>query len=98
MGTLPSGCSFVPFTALGITSEGSRLLTCSLRVCKISFPAADMSAPESGRTLKSLEPFGEVMSTLTRGAGSLAVTFLMLEMVRCLTLALLVGGWVDVVR
>ena len=69
-----------------------RLFTCSLRVCKVSFPAADMSTPESERACSLQEPLAEVTSTLTKGAGSLAVTFLMLEMVRCLIVAVLAGA------
>ena len=69
---------------------------CSCSVGRIAFPAADMSAPESGRTSNSLEPLGEVMSTLTNGAGVLAVTFRMLEIVRCLTVGVLAGVCADV--
>ena len=69
-----------------------RLFTCSLRVCKVSFPGADMSTPESERACSLQEPLAEVTSTLTKGAGSLAVTFLMLEIVRCLIVAVLAGA------
>ena len=59
---------------------------CSCSVGRIAFPAA-----ESGRTSNSLEPLGKVMSTLTNGAGVLAVTFQMLEIVRCLKAGVLAG-------
>ena len=50
-GSLPSGNIFAPLTALGMTSEGRRVVTCSFRVDRIAIPAAEMSAPESGRAL-----------------------------------------------
>ena len=58
---LPSGCISVHFTALGITLEGSRLETVTLRRVRMVLPAAEMSAPESGRTWVEEEPLGEVM-------------------------------------
>ena len=69
-GSFPSGNILAPFTALGITSEGMRELVCSLRWTSISFPDAEISAPESGRTLMSREPFEEVMVTEISRAGS----------------------------
>ena len=71
--------------------EGRRLVMFSCRCCNTSFPAADMSAPESGRTSNSRDPLAEVTSILITGAGSLAKTFLKLEIVRCLTLGVLDG-------
>ena len=54
--SLPSGNIFAPLTALGITLEGRRVVTCAFRVGRIAFPAAEMSAPESGRALELQEP------------------------------------------
>ena len=67
----------------------------SFKCCKISFPAADMSAPESGRTSNSLEPLAEVMPTLTNGACSV-LTLCMLEMVKCRTVGVFAGVCVGV--
>ena len=47
---------FAPLTALGITMEGRRVVTFSFRVDRIAFPAAEISAPESGRALELQEP------------------------------------------
>ena len=60
--------SLMPFTALGMTTEGDRQLTCSFKCCKTSFPVADMSAPDSRRTFNALEPLTKVIHTLTKGA------------------------------
>ena len=49
-GNFPNGNILVPFTVLGITSDGVSLLGCSLRWTSISLPDAEISAPESGRT------------------------------------------------
>ena len=69
-GSLPNGNILAPLTALGMTVEGRRVLIHSLRVDSIAFPAAEMSAPESGRALVLQEPFAEITSRLTNGAGS----------------------------
>ena len=69
-GNFHNGNILVPFTVLGITSDGMSLLGCSLRWASISLPDAEISAPESGRTVTSLEPFAEVMLTVISGAGS----------------------------
>ena len=68
-GSLPNGNILAPLTALGMTVEGRRVLIRSLRVDSIDFPAAEMSAPESGRALVLQEPFAEMTSRLTNGAG-----------------------------
>ena len=47
----------VPFTARGMILEGRRLFTCLPSQLKSYFPAAEMSAPESGSTSTSVEPF-----------------------------------------
>ena len=65
----------VPFTALGNTEDGKRLFTCSPKWLRISFPAAEMSAPESGSTSMSADPLREEMWTAIVGAGSVTVAF-----------------------
>jgi len=67
-GNLPNGNILAPFTALGITAEGNRVAICSFRADKMVFPAAEMSAPESGRALVLLEPFFAMMSRVINGA------------------------------
>ena len=69
-GSLPNGNILAPLTALRMTVEGRRVLIRSLRVDSIAFPAAEMLSPESGRTLVLQEPFAEMTSRLTTGAGS----------------------------
>ena len=69
-GILPNGNILAPFTALGVTVEGKRVATGSFRVDNMAFPAAEMSAPESGRALVLQEPFEAMMSRYIDGAGS----------------------------
>ena len=69
-GSLPNENILAPLTTLGMTVEGRRVLIHSLRVDSIVFPAAEMSAPESERALVLQEPFAEMTSRLTNGAGS----------------------------
>ena len=71
-------------TTEGDDYRGERQSMCSFKCCKTSFPAADMSAPEFGRTSNSLEQLAEVMHTLTNGAHSVIILW-MLEMLRCQT-------------
>ena len=63
----------------GVTLDGKRLRVCSLSECKSWGPAADMSAPESGSACVSHEPLVDSMRILTVGAGSVAVTYLMVD-------------------
>ena len=50
------GCMFWLFTALGTTIDRSRLRGWYPKVARISSPAADISAPESGKTDTSFVP------------------------------------------
>ena len=76
---MPIGSILVPFTALGKTADGKRLFTCSPKWLGISFPAAEMSAPESGSTSVSADPLREEMWTAIVGAGSVTVVSLTLD-------------------
>jgi len=42
-GSLPNGNILAPFTALGITVKGKRMVTCLFRVNSTAFLAAEMS-------------------------------------------------------
>ena len=75
IGNFPTGCISVPLAAFGMTLEGRRLSTCSFRRCSIASPAA-----ESGKTETDVESLGEVMRIGMLGAGSVAATWLILEM------------------
>ena len=48
-----------------------RLLIFSFRSLRMPLPAAEISAPESGRALVRVEPLEEVMLTLTFGQDQL---------------------------
>ena len=76
MGSLPMGVILCPAAVCGDTSEGRRLSGCSSRSVNSCGPAAETSAPESGRTDITLDPFAVVMRILVVGAGSVAVTCL----------------------
>ena len=69
-GILPKGCIVAPFATFGMMLDGKRLLIFSFRSLRMPLPAAEISAPESGRALVRVEPLEEVMLTLTFGAGS----------------------------
>ena len=73
-GILPKGCIVAPFATFGMMLDGKRLLIFSFRSLRMPLPAAEISAPESGRALVRVEPLEEVMLTLTLGAGSVEVT------------------------
>ena len=77
---LPIGRILVPFAALGMISEGKRLSTCTPRWLRISFPAAEISAPESGKTSVSMDPLREEMWMGIVGAGSVTITCLIFGM------------------
>ena len=78
-GSLPSGWISVPLTAFRITLEGKRLEAFTLRRVRIVQPAAEISAPESGRTCTDVEPLGEVMLMVIVGAESVEMTCWMLD-------------------
>ena len=74
---------------------GERQSVCLFKCCKTSFPTADMSAPESGRTSNSLEPLAEEVHTSTNGDRSVIILW-MLEMLRCRTVGVFSGACVGV--
>ena len=59
--------------------EGKRVATCAFKQDSIVFPAAEMSAPESGRALVLQEPLAAMTSKCINGAGSEEATCLMLS-------------------
>ena len=71
-GTLPKGCIIgcivAPFATFGMMLDGKTFLL-----------AAKISAPESGRDLVRVEPLEEVMLMLTFEAGSVQVTWWILD-------------------
>ena len=73
------GCISAPLVAWGVVCDGARVILCSPSFLKISVPAADMAAPESGRALTSVDPLGEKMCTVTIGAGLIMVATLTLD-------------------
>ena len=66
-GNFPMSVIHEPFTALGLMCDGSRSSMCCPKSFKVSCPAADMSASESGSTSICLVP--EDDATIM-GAGS----------------------------
>ena len=50
----------VPLIVLGLTDDGSKLSTWWPRMLRVSWPAADASAPESGSTSIALVPVEDV--------------------------------------
>ena len=100
-GSFPMGLIFVPLTALGMILEGRRLSTCSPSSLSACVPAADMSAPESGKLSRYVAPLREVMWMGIVGAGSVTWVALMfhrrarggLVSPTGLTQMVLVDGW-----
>lgn len=72
-GNFPIGVIVMPFTARGVTSEGSKLSWSSDRLERKANPATDTSAPESGKACTREVPFNEDMRIGMVGAGSFAV-------------------------
>ena len=70
------GVILYPLAVCGDTSDGRRLSGCSSRRVNSCGPAAEMSAPESGRTDITVDPFVVMMRILMVGAGSAVVTCL----------------------
>ena len=79
LGILPSGCSVVPLTALGVISECARLSRCSPSAWTNEGPAAQMSAPESCKAVTMAWPYIEAAWMLILGAGlnGMSSTFVM---------------------
>lgn len=65
-----------PLAVRGDISEGRRLSGCSLSSVNSCGPAAEISAPESGKADVTVDPFAVMMCTLMVGAGSAVVTCL----------------------
>ena len=62
-----------PLSTLWLMCDGTVagcLHICQSSVSKISCPAADMSTPESGSTLTSLVPEGDVILLMIVGVGT----------------------------
>ena len=79
VGSLPMGFMLCPLAVRGDISEGRRLNGCSLSSVNSCGPAAEISAPESGRTDVTVDPFAVVMCILMVGAGSAVVTCLRVD-------------------
>ena len=73
------GFMLCPLAVRGDISEGRRLNGCSLSSVNSCGPAAEISAPESGRTGVTVDPFAVKMCILMVGAGSAAVTCLRVD-------------------
>ena len=93
MGSLPMGVILCPLAVCGDICDGRRFSLCSLSSVKSCGPAAEMSAPESGKTDVTVEPFTVLMCIVILGAGSAEVTCLSADsvfevgsmMLKCLT-------------
>ena len=72
-----------PSAVRGMISDGNRLRECSLSNCRSCGPAAEMSAPESGRASVSHEPLAEQIRTSMVGAGSVAAICVMVSSQCC---------------
>ena len=68
-----------PLAVCGDICEGRRLNGCSSSSVRSCGAAAEMSAPESGRTDVTVDPFTVVMFTLIVGAECILVTCLRVD-------------------
>ena len=71
LGSFPIGCKSEPLTARGVTSDLARLSRCSPSLRTNSGPAAQMSAPESGRMSILACPLLVVTWAVIVGAGTI---------------------------
>ena len=92
MGSLPMGVILCPLAVCGDICDGRRFSLCSLSSVKSCGPAAEMSAPESGKTDVTVEPFTVLMCIVILGAGSAEVTCLSADSVFEVGSMVLSGG------
>ena len=69
-GIFPTGFMQVPLTALGLISDGAKLSKWYLKMSTIIYPAADISAPESGNIVTGDVFMDDVIWTIIVGADS----------------------------
>ena len=69
-GIFLSGFMQAPLTALGLTSDGIKLSRWCPSMPTIPWPAADISAPESGNNVTGVVPDEDDICTVIVGAGS----------------------------
>ena len=62
----------IPFIALSMILDDSRLSSCSPKEHRAAFPATDMSVPESGRVVMLALPLRDDTWMLMVGSGSTA--------------------------
>ena len=82
-GILSIGCMLWPSAVQEMISDDRRWRGCSLSNWRSCGPVVEMSAPESGRTTVSHEPFAEHIWTPMVGAGSAAKIWVMVSIQCC---------------
>lgn len=84
------GCIDMPFTALGVTWDGRRFSWCSPSCVNKWIPAAEISAPESGRASTTVDLLRDVKLIVTEGARLMMAATFMFDMRTLVLLSL--GG------